>query len=82
MNISKISCFIDSHPSKQGKRYFGLPIFSPDVIEKEKFDVIVVSSYAYQDEIAEIIKTRDSKVNIIKLYDEISAYYTLKEKVS
>ncbi|MDE2590837.1 MAG: methyltransferase domain-containing protein, partial [Patescibacteria group bacterium] len=55
LDISKINCFIDSHPSKQGKYYFGLPIYSPDVIGKEKFDTVIVSSYAYQDEIVEMI---------------------------
>ncbi len=74
-----IKGFIDSSPEKEGKKLLGHQIYSLKKIEELKPDVIIISSYAFQDEIYDSIKHLEAEgVEIVRLYTETFAYDTLK----
>ena len=64
-----IKCFSDSNKDILGKKIYDLPILSND--ELFDFDVILISSYEYEKEIYEQLKSKYS--NVIQFYE--SQYY-------
>ena len=62
----------DSDKRKQGKLFHGFEVQGPDAIEREKPDVIIISSYACQNEIYGPLKKYEEKgIEIVRLYDEV-----------
>ena len=45
-------CFVDKNRMLHGKKIKGIPILPPGEIEKNDIDYIVISSYAFREEIA------------------------------
>jgi SAM-dependent methyltransferase len=68
----KIS-FADSNPRID--TFLGRPVLSPAEIEFGEFDLVVISSYAYQEEIAKsLIVLGCPEAKLFRFYDEIFAY--------
>ena len=66
-----IKYFIDSDPNKQGTMFLKWEVHSPDLIEKLKINLIIISSKDYEDEIYKSIKDHEKKgVKIIKCYND------------
>ena len=68
LDVSKIAFFVDSNARYKGKKLNGLIIKSPEEI-KENRSPILISSYAYQNEIASQIR------NVLKLKNKIIKVY-------
>lgn len=70
--LDNISCFLDSATNKQGTRFLGKPVLSPDRLEFLDIKVAILSSGDYQDEMYKRIKKFEErgKVKIVKLYPE------------
>jgi len=81
INEKDIDCVIDSDPFKEGcyLRGTGLKIFKPSILKKEKFDIIVVTSF-YQDEIIRYLNEKGIGSRIMLLYPKIG-YNQNKDKV-
>lgn len=63
----KIRYVVDSAPFKQGKYTptTHIPIVSPDIINSDPVDAIIIMAASYSDEVAKIIKQKyGSKINI------------------
>jgi len=54
---NKILFFVDSNPNLQGAKLGNIPIYSPNIIEKNK-QPILVSSYNFSEEIIRTIKNK------------------------
>jgi len=66
---SDISAFVDSNPKYQGQHLVGIPVLSPDHLARYQ-EPILISSYAFQEEISEEIRDRLGLSNeLILLYD-------------
>lgn len=64
---------IDKSKDKQKKRIFGYKVYSENVVKDLKNSVIIISSYAFQDEIYEELKLyMDDRYELIKLYNEMN----------
>lgn len=77
INIIKI---IDKDQSLKGKKIHGIEVTSPDEIEKINPDIIIISSFAYQEQIEEeLFKIHNFKKEILKLYspDDKGPFYQL-----
>ena len=62
----------DSDKRKQGKLFHGFEVQGPDAIERESPDVIIISSYACQNEIYGPLKKYGERgIEIVRLYDEV-----------
>jgi hypothetical protein len=73
LNHSDISLFVDSNPKYQDQQLVGIPVLSPDRLAGHP-EPILISSYAFQDEISEEIRERLRLPNeLILLYDPSSA---------
>ena len=64
----RIQFIIDSNEIMWGKEKFGLKIVSPDTLKTQPVDEILISSYAYEEEINKQISAIDNAVIIKKLY--------------
>jgi len=65
--------FADSNP-RIGS-FLGRPVLSPSEIDFGKFDLVVISSYAYQEEIAKsLLGLGCPEDKLFRFYDEIFAY--------
>ena len=82
IDLSKIDYFLDNDPNKQGEKFFGLPIHSPKIIQKGLLELILISSYDYQEEISDIIRKYDSTVEVVKFYEKVIAYNTYQDTTS
>lgn len=60
---AKITAFVDSNCHYQGKRLIGIPIIAPEEIRSK--DPILITSWAFQDEISETIRKRLGLLNKI-----------------
>lgn len=68
-----VAGLLDKSKEKQGKNFFGYPVFSPEDIKKLDVQVIIISSFAFQDEIYDELKTsKEFKGELIKLYKNIN----------
>ena len=71
-NRKKISCVYDNDPSKQGKFIEGVEvaIASPASITPESFDILIIGSYIFSDEIfAQLTQLGVDKDKIVSLHD-------------
>jgi SAM-dependent methyltransferase len=69
LSHSDISLFIDSNPKYQDQQLVGIPVLSPDRLAGHP-EPILISSYAFQEEISEEIRERLRLPNeLILLYD-------------
>lgn len=68
--------FFDSNSSKWGSTFMGYEVHSPNEIPNLNLEKIVISSKTYQEEIYELIKRYESKIEIVKLY-EVGDYFYL-----
>ena len=67
----KIKGLIDSSPTKWGKNLGSMTCYSPDKVILDKGDVILISSYASEQEIYDSLKSYQGKgINIIRIYGE------------
>ena len=73
IDLSKTACFVDSNKRYSGKELDGIKIRSPKNI-KEQDIPILISTYAYQEEIAYQIR------NVLKLKNRIIKIYEKNEK--
>jgi SAM-dependent methyltransferase len=65
----EIAAFVDSNPKFQGQQMVGIPVLSPDRLADYP-EPILISSYAFQEEISEEIRDRLQLPNeLIRLYD-------------
>ena len=70
----KVSCIFDNDSSKHGKFIEGVdvPIASPEKAKTESFDVLIIGSYTFSDEIfAHLIELGIDKNKIISLTADI-----------
>ena len=64
-----ISAFVDANPKYQGQQLVGIPVLSPDHVVGHR-EPILVSSYAFQNEISDEIRDKRRLPNeLILLYD-------------
>lgn len=63
---------IDKNKAKQGENIFGYKVYSENIIKNLKNSIIIISSYAFQEEIYNEFKKYDSNIELIKLYDKIN----------
>jgi hypothetical protein len=68
---NKVKFIIDSAKFKQGKYtpVSHIPIISPDSIDYETIDAIIIMAGSFSDEIGRIINQRVSKINVAILRD-------------
>lgn len=73
LEIDKLNlkCFIDSNSSKWGKAYFGLKICPPVAITDFPIDMVIISSYDYNVEIADQILRDFPQCRFIDLYNKL-----------
>lgn len=74
MDIGEVNFigFVDSDVRKHGVRYRNHLINGPDSIERLEPDVILISSYSCQNEIAGTLDGYETMgIDIVKLYDEV-----------
>jgi SAM-dependent methyltransferase len=72
---SDISAFVDSNPKYQGQELVGIPVLSPERVAGHR-EPILISSYAFQEEISEEIRGR------LQLPNELILLYNMsKERV-
>ena len=64
-------CFVDKNRMLHGKKIKGIPILPPGEIERKDIDYIVISSYAFREEIATEIREEHPQCKIVDLYDEV-----------
>ncbi|NFI19765.1 hypothetical protein FDA31_18155 [Clostridium botulinum] len=78
-NEFNVSGLIDKDKNKEGKEFFGYETFNAeDCGNLGEEDVIIISSYAFQNEIFNYLEPLKKKgVEIIKLYRETYSYDTL-----
>jgi len=70
----KVSCIFDNDSSKHGKFIEGVdvPIASPEKVKTESFDVVIIGSYIFSDEIyAQLTELGVDKNKIISLTDHV-----------
>ena len=70
---SDISAFVDSNPKYQGQQLVGIPVLSPDRLAGHR-EPILVSSYAFQEEISEEIRDR------LRLPNELILLYNMSKE--
>jgi len=73
---------IDMDEKKEGKSFFGYRTYNAKKLDDivTDIDVIIISSYAFQEEIYKYLKPLENKrTEIVKLYKETYAYDTLKK---
>lgn len=66
---------VDNNPTKEGKEFepLRLTIQSPKVLQELKFDVVIVSSRAYQEEmINQLIQELCTRSQVIRLYPHVA----------
>lgn len=67
----QIKGLLDSSPTKWGKNLGSMTCYSPDNVSFKKGDVILISSYASEQEIYDSLKSYQGKgINIIRIYGE------------
>lgn len=62
---------IDSDPKKQGHTFCGYKVFAPADIMELNPEVILISSYGYQNEIYDSLECVASTIQIIRLYKQV-----------
>lgn len=72
LNISDIVAFVDSNPKYQNRQLEGIPVFRPEAL-KNCPEPILISSYAFQREIANQIRAMRLPNELILLYAADSA---------
>ncbi len=73
-----IKGLFDMSKDKDGKEFFGYRCHSAEKIKEYNPDVILISSYAFQNEIYEYLKKYEEKgVEIVKLYRNTYSYDTI-----
>jgi SAM-dependent methyltransferase len=68
-----IALFIDSNPNCQGQQFVGVPVVSPHDLTGRR-EPILISSYAFQEEIREEIRGN------LHLHNEVIVLYDLKNR--
>lgn len=64
-----VCCVIDTDPKKRGDNFLGWSIYNPDQIKALELDVILISSFSFEDEIYERIKGyQDKGTSILRIY--------------
>ena len=65
---------IDSDKNKHNKSWRGIAIYSPEILNELIDESIIISSYGSQYKIEETIKSINSNIEIVKLYDYLKVY--------
>jgi len=68
-----ISAFVDSNPKYQSQQLVGIPVLSPDRLAEHR-EPILISSYAFQEEISDEIRDR------LQLPNELILLYNMSKK--
>jgi SAM-dependent methyltransferase len=69
---------IDMDEKKEGKVFFGYETYSANKIKNLDIDALIISSYAFQEEIYQYLKPlEEDGVEIVKLYSKTYSYDTL-----
>ncbi len=72
---AKLVALVDGNPAKHGRRVFGLPVIGPEELPDLQPDVIVVSSYDFQDEmLARLARLGLSDVETVAFYPRVTAF--------
>ena len=72
-----IVALVDSDPAKHGSDLAGLTVQSPSALTEARPAMILVSSYAFQDEIAGGLAPLEKEgVRVVRLYGDVQAYDT------
>ena len=67
----KLDVAFDSDPRKQGQEILDLPIKSPDQLKTWQGEFLIISSYAFQEEICEQLSyLADRGVTLVTLYNK------------
>ena len=76
-----VVALIDNDRQKQGQTILGLPVIAPSGIGDAAPDVILISSYAFQDEIYDSLADEQSLGRaVVKLYGEHVAYDSWRDE--
>ncbi len=68
-----LNAIFDADPRKQGKSMLGLPINSPEALDEWKGDYIIISSFAFQNEILHNLKFIEKRgVELVTLYKKMN----------
>lgn len=74
---ARLVALVDGNPAKQGGRLFGLPVVAPEALRTLRPDVVVISSYDFQDEMVETLDALElGKIERVCFYDEVHAFAT------
>lgn len=77
LSSERIECILDHNPNIQGEEKFGYPVFSPEYINDEGIDYVIISSFSFRKEIAYELETLYPKceyIDIYAIYDKIETY--------
>jgi FlaA1/EpsC-like NDP-sugar epimerase len=72
LNPASIVAFVDSNPKYQNRRLQGIPVVRPEAV-KNCPEPILISSYAFQREIEEQIRSMKLPNRLILLYTDSTA---------
>lgn len=64
-------CFVDKNITLHGKKINGIPILPPREIDRKDIDFVVISSFAFRQEIAAEIREKYPQCKIVDFYDEV-----------
>ena len=70
LQACNIVSIVDGDPSKMGESFYNHRIQNPNSLIDSKPENIIISSYAYQNEIKRVIEQLSINTNIISLYDD------------
>lgn len=72
---AELVALVDGNPAKQGTRVLGLPVVSPRELGALAPDVVVISSYDFQDEMVESLRRVGlGEVPIVTFYSDAVAF--------
>ncbi|MCZ6779354.1 MAG: class I SAM-dependent methyltransferase [Acidobacteria bacterium] len=72
-----IVALVDSDPAKHGSDLAGLTVQSPSSLAEARPTMVLVSSYAFQDEISgQLTSLEKEGVRVVRLYGKVQAYDT------
>lgn len=70
-SLSNVAGFIDSLPDRQKMEILGLPVYSPDSVEARSAEIILITSYAYEQDIVNQIARLGLPGRAIPLHREL-----------
>ncbi|MCG8590427.1 MAG: methyltransferase domain-containing protein [Proteobacteria bacterium] len=75
LSQARIVGLVDGNPAKQGRRILGYPVFAPEDLPRLNPDVVVVSSYDFQDEmVARVRALLGQRPQVVAFYRNVRAF--------